>query len=168
MNNNHEKNELLQFLGGLLMLAVGLFIFANKVIVTSGFFGNGSISIMGYRLNTGLVIVPLIIGIVWMFISSGSFVSKIFTTIAVLFIIATIIMNTNIQLMRMTLYEWVLILVLIFGGGALVAKISFAYRGEDEEDDRRRSRKRTRKNEEYTYDIEDDIDEQLEKLKKNR
>ena len=168
MNNNHEKNELLQFLGGLLMLAVGLFIFANKVIVTSGFFGTGGIYIGSYRLNTGLVIVPLIIGIIWMFISGGSFASKIFTTIAVLFIIATIIMNTNISLMRMTLYEWVLILVLIFGGGALVAKISFAYRGEDEEDDRPRRRRKSSRAERNLDEIESDIDEQLEKLKKNK
>lgn len=166
MNNNHEKNELLQFLGGLIMLAVGLFIFSNKVMVSSNFFGTGGISILGYRMNTGLVIVPLIIGIVWMFVSGGSFLSKLFTTISVLFIIAAVIMNTNIRLVTITLYEWVLILVLIFGGGALVAKISFAYRGEDEDDDRPRRRKKTRKTEEKTYDIEDDIDEQLERLKK--
>lgn len=34
-------NELLQFLAGLAMLIAGLFIFSQKVMVSSGFFGHG-------------------------------------------------------------------------------------------------------------------------------
>ena len=43
-------------------------------------------------------------------------------------ILAAIIMNTNLYLVRTTLYEWVLILVLIFGGAGLLAKVLFADR----------------------------------------
>ena len=61
------KNELLQFVGGIVMLAVGLFIFSQKVIVHSSWFGYGGFSVAGIRISSGLVIVPLIIGIIWMF-----------------------------------------------------------------------------------------------------
>ena len=108
------KNELLQFVGGIVMLAVGLFIFSQKVIVHSSWFGYGGFSVAGIRISSGLVIVPLIIGIIWMFATS-SFASKVFTAISVILILAAVILNTDIRLVTMSLYEWVLILVLIFG-----------------------------------------------------
>ncbi len=123
----NEKNGLLQFLGGLAMLVAGLFILSQKVMVTSGFFGGGLV-FGGFHVNNGLVMVPLIIGIIWMFASGGKIASKIFTVGAVLLILAAIIMNTNLYLARTTLYEWVLILVLIFGGAGLLAKVLFADR----------------------------------------
>lgn len=121
------KNELLQFLAGLAMLIAGLFILSQKVMVYSGFFGHG-LQIGGFYMSNGLIMVPFIIGIVWMFASGGSLPSKIFTVVGVLIIIIAIIMTTNIRLVQMTLYEWVLILVLIFGGAGLLARILFASR----------------------------------------
>lgn len=116
------KNELLQFLGGLAMLAVGLFILSQKVMVTSTFFGIGML-FGGFHISNGIVIIPFIIGIVWMFASDGSFVSKVFTGFSVLLIIVAIILTTNLRLVRITMFEWILILVLIFGGAGMVAKI---------------------------------------------
>lgn len=121
------RNELLQFLAGLAMLIAGLFILSQKVMVYSGFFGHG-LQIGGFNMGNGLIMVPFIIGIVWMFASGGSLPSKIFTAAGVLIIIIAIIMTTNIRLVQMTLYEWVLILVLIFGGAGLLARILFASR----------------------------------------
>lgn len=156
------KNELLQFLAGLAMLVVGLFIFSQKVMVSSGFWGYG-FRIGGFHMSNGLIMVPLIIGIVWMFATEGSFPSKVLTVIGVLLIIAAIIMTTTISLVHMTLYEWVLILVLIFGGAGLLARILFA----------------TRKEEKEAKSIEDQrqsdadrkiraIEEELERMKKNQ
>lgn len=121
------KNELLQFLAGLAMLISGLFIFSQKVMVTSSFFGHG-LRLGGFYMSNGLIMIPFIIGVVWMFASEGSFASKAFTAAGVLIIILAIIMTTNIYLVRITLYEWVLILVLIFGGAGLLARILFAGR----------------------------------------
>ena len=45
--------------------------------------------------------------------------------ISVLLIIASIIYSTNFHLVAMSLFEWVGILILIFGGLALVCKILF-------------------------------------------
>ncbi|MCM1144771.1 MAG: hypothetical protein NC318_13205 [Blautia sp.] len=116
------KNELLQFLGGLAMLVVGLFLFSQKVMVSSSFFG-GVIWLGGFHMTNGMVIIPFIIGIVWLFASGGSFASKVFTGLGVLLLIATIILTTNISMVRVTLYEWIIMLVLIFGGAGLLARI---------------------------------------------
>ena len=100
------KNELMQFVAGIIMLVVGLYIFSQKVIVFSGFFSFG-----GGRFSSGLIVVPLIIGIVWMFVSGANFASKVFTVLAAIIIIASVVMTTNIHLSAMTLYDWILILL---------------------------------------------------------
>ena len=45
------KNELMQFVAGIIMLVVGLYIFSQKVIVFSGFFSFG-----GGRFSSGLIV----------------------------------------------------------------------------------------------------------------
>ena len=52
------KNELMQFVAGIIMLVVGLYIFSQKVIVFSGFFSFG-----GGRFSSGLIVVPLIMDV---------------------------------------------------------------------------------------------------------
>lgn len=156
------KNELLQFLAGLAMLVAGLFIFSQKVMVTSGFFGRG-FAFGGFYLNNGLVVVPLIIGIVWMFASGGQFLSKVFTGIGVLIIIVAIIMTTNLSFVHTTLYEWVLILVLIFGGAGLLAKVLLASGRETvsrEEETQAQLRQTDRKIRE--------IEEEIERIKRDK
>ena len=134
----NKGNELFQFIGGLAMLVVGLFILSQKVVVSSGFFGAG-IWFGNFHMNNGLIMIPFIIGIVWMFASGGSFLSKVFTGISVLLIISAIIISTRIYLVHLSLYEWILILVLIFGGAGLLAKVLFVMpaKNRDDKEDRR-------------------------------
>lgn len=74
------KHELMTFVAGIVMLVAGLFILSQKVIVSSSFFSSfGGMSIWGARISSGMVVIPLIIGIVWMFMTD-SFASKVFGT----------------------------------------------------------------------------------------
>lgn len=152
-------NELLQFLGGLAMLIVGLYIFSQKVMVYSSFFG-GRMMLGGLRMGNGLIMIPFIIGIVWMFASGGSFMSKVFTGAGVLIIIVSVILTTNISLVYISLYEWVLILVLIFGGAGLLAKILLANpnRAVDTDDTSFRKRRYNSR----------DIDKEIDNIKKGK
>ena len=102
------------------MLAVGLFIFSQKVLVSSSFLSGWSIG--GLHITSGLIVVPLIIGVIWMFITEANLISKIFTGLSVILIIVAVIMSTRIYLETVTLFDWILMLVLIFGGLALVLK----------------------------------------------
>ena len=159
------RNELLQFLAGLAMLIAGLFIFSQKVMVYSSFLGGGlGISIGRMSLSNGLVIVPFIIGVVWMFASEGSFASKVFTAAGVLIIILAVIMTTNITLVRITLYEWVLILVLIFGGAGLLIRILFAGRKTLPTQEQEKHDSRI----EQTSARVDAIETELERMKKDK
>ncbi len=156
------RNELLQFLAGLAMLVAGLFIFSQKVMVSSSFFGIG-FSIGGFRMGNGLIMVPFIIGIMWMFVTEGSVGSKLFTAASIFIVILAVIITTDIRLMHVTLYEWALILVLIFGGAGLVARILFAGRrisGSEERRENPRIEETDRKVRE--------IEEELERIKRER
>ena len=146
------KNELMQFVAGIIMLVVGLYIFSQKVIVSFG----------GGRFSSGLIVVPLIIGIVWMFVSGANFASKVFTVLAAIIIIASVVMTTNIHLSAMTLYDWILILVLIFGGAGLVGKVLFAGNFSDD-----KGRKGGNKKADDVSSSVKNIDDELEQLKKN-
>lgn len=167
------KNELLQFLAGLVMLIAGLFIFSQKVIVYSSFLGG--LSMGGIHMTSGLLVVPLIAGIVWMFVSGASFPSKILTGIGVFLIIVAVIASTSIHLVSMSLYDWILLLVLIFGGAALLAKVLLVGDYKDDEEDLGgyRSRKSRRRHgstyESSSYSSSSiDVEAELEAMKKGR
>lgn len=134
-----EKNPLLVFLAGLAMLAAGLYWFASSIHVTSRF--GGSIAWGGgFRTPTGLIIVPFIVGIVWLFIDFDSIVAKFIIGIGILIIIAGIIKSTQFYMKSMDLYEYLLMLVFIFGGGALVCKILFQNSASDSEKKEKRKK----------------------------
>ncbi len=149
------KNELMMFAAGLVMLVAGLFILSQKVIVYSGFFGGGGFRFGGFNVSAGLVMVPFIIGIVWMFMTD-SFASKVFTALAVLLIVIAIIMSTNFHLKSMTMFDWVVILVLIFGGLGFIGRVVLA-----------NPEKRKSKKEQYKElrDRMDELDIDLENFK---
>ena len=153
------KNELLQFVAGVIMLVVGLYILSQKVMVSSTY---GFFSLWGGTFSSGLIMIPFIIGVVWMFVTGGSFASKVFTALSVLLIIVSIIVSTRIWLVRITMYEWVLILVLIFGGAGLVAKVLFA--------NNKSERATGKKDKDDAYDFKKQagsIDDEIERMKKN-
>lgn len=117
---NKKENPLMQFLAGLVMLAAGLYWFMSSVHVTTGF---GSFMLGSFRVGTGLVIVPFLVGIVLLFYNFDSILAKIITMLGIIIIIASIIMNTHFYFTSRNLYEYLLMLVFIFGGGTLVLKV---------------------------------------------
>ena len=121
----------------------------------------------GFYMSNGLIIVPLIIGIVWMFATEGSFPSKVFTAASVLLIIVAIIMTTNITLTRMTLYEWVLLLVLIFGGAGMLARLLLAGPGKKDEAQNRELDRVDRELREKKRQLQA-IEDELENIKRGK
>lgn len=123
MNNKKQENELLEFLGGLAMLVVGLYWFSTKVHVSSSFFSGFALG--GFSVNSGMVIVPFIIAVVLCFVKPESFGCKVFLGLAILLIIAAVVASTRMYLSTMSLFEWAGVLVLIFGGAGLLGRILF-------------------------------------------
>lgn len=118
-----KRNPFLQFLIGLAMLVAGGYWFLSSVTVTTGFFG---LSLGGFRINGGLVVVPFIAGIIWLFLNIDSIGAKILTGVGLLIILASVIMSTRFIFSNHSLYEYLIMLVLIFGGAALCGQVLFA------------------------------------------
>ena len=120
-----QRNELVEFIVGLAMLVIGLYLFTGRVRVSSSFFSSG-IYYGTVRIPTGAVFVPFIVGIIMVFAKPESFLSKLVAGLGVLIILVSIIMSVNIRLETISLYEWLLYIIAIFGGLGLVCRIVFA------------------------------------------
>ena len=101
----------------------GLFFILNKTIVSSGFY---AWRIGSFNVSSGLVIVPLLVGIIWLFYNPKSILAKIISILGAIFIIASIIMWINISFTRTTLFDFVIMIVLMGSGAGLLLRSFFA------------------------------------------
>lgn len=152
-----KQNDLLTFLGGLAMLVAGLYWLTSRVSVSTSFFG-GTLSMGGISINSGLIVVPFIACIVWLFVDPDSFLAKICVGLSVILIIAAIIMNTRLHMHATSLYEYLIMLIFIFGGGAMVLKVLCNPKYKEMEERRESAR---------IEDSYDDYMEEIEAIRRN-
>lgn len=108
-----------EFLIGIILLGIGLFILSRKVIVTSGWF---RWTIGSFDFSSGLVVVPLMIGIIWWFYKPKSILPKILMVLGGLFILVTIIMSVQIHFVATSLFDYLLILAMVAAGVGLILR----------------------------------------------
>ena len=150
-----KRNPFLQFIIGLLMLVAGGYWFMSSVTVTTGFYG---LRLGNFHVTGGLVVVPFIAGIIWLFLNTDSIGAKILTGAGLVIILASVIMSTTFVFHSRSLYEYLIMLILIFGGAALSLQVLLAKPKDDRNDDRKRSPR-----EEY-----EELEEELDRLRKNQ
>ena len=107
-----KRNPLAEFLIGLAMLAAGGYWFLNSVSVSTGFYMNG-----------GLVVVPFIAGVIWFCVNTDSFGAKLLMGAGLVIIVASVIAATEFRFRYTSLYNYLIMLILMFGGAALVLKV---------------------------------------------
>lgn len=105
-----------EFLAGLAMAIAGGYLLTNQVSVTSGSWRLG-----GYNAF-GLSLVPLIIGIGMLFFNGRSIIGWLLTFAGTVIIFAGIITNLDIYFREASLFNTILMLVLLAGGIGLVAR----------------------------------------------
>ncbi len=105
-----------EFLIGLAMAVAGGYMLISRVIVTSGFWNWG-----GYNAF-GLSLVPLIFGIGIVFFNGRSVIGWLLVFVGAVIILAGIIMNLQIYFQPTSLFNTIIMLVLLVGGIGLVAK----------------------------------------------
>ena len=113
------------------MLAAGLYWLFNSVVVESFGFGYGLINLGGVSIPSGLVIVPLIAGVFWMVMKPKSFFAKALTVAGVVVIVASIIASVRLRFVQKTLYEYIIMIILIVVGAALLARVLLMGDGDD-------------------------------------
>jgi hypothetical protein len=105
-----------QFLLGLGMTIAGGYLFTKQVTVMSGYWYIG-----GYNAF-GLSLVPLFVGIGWLFFDGRSLLAKLLVFAGAVIIILGIIANLNIYFQPTSLYNTLIMLGLIAAGIGLIGR----------------------------------------------
>ena len=116
-----KENKEAEFLIGLAMLIIGILIFVKNIYVRSNFF-SGRVSIGGVYLGTGLFTIPLVAGLVWMFIQPKKTVPKVVAILGFVLILVIALASVSIRVSAIPLYKWIAMLLLIVGGAVLVLR----------------------------------------------
>ena len=124
-----RRNPLAQFMIGMVMLAAGLYWFLSNVTVMTHF----GFQLWNFRVGSGLIVVPFIAGIIWLFVNVDSFGAKLLTVLGIVVILASIIANIQFIFRATSLYVYLIMLILIFGGAALVGQVLFRWPKDEDE-----------------------------------
>jgi hypothetical protein len=110
-----------EFLLGLALLVAGGYLFMDNVIVSTG--GNGfAWGWFGGNRPFGITLIPLFIGIAFLFFNGRSAVGWLLTAGSAVVILVGIIANLSVQWRPTSLYYTVAILVLMAAGLGLIAR----------------------------------------------
>jgi hypothetical protein len=105
-----------QFFIGLIMAAAGGYLITNQVQVTTSFWRFGQYG------GFGLTMLPLLVGIAFLFYNGKSIIGWLLTAVGAAIILAAILMNMDIYFRQTTLFNTIVMLGLLFGGLGLVAR----------------------------------------------
>jgi hypothetical protein len=108
------------FLLGTIMLVVGGYLLLNQVTVHGGFWRFDFMG--GYGRSFGITLIPLLFGIGILFFDGRSFAGRFLTGVGALFIIAGVIANLEIHFQRTSLFNTLVMLILIVGGIGLIVR----------------------------------------------
>ncbi len=111
------------FLLGFAMTCVGGYLLTNQVMVGSGywnFYGNNTF---------GITLLPMLIGIGLLFFSGRSTIGWLLTAGGALFILAGVIANLHVYFQPTSLFNTIVMLVLLAGGIGLIARALRPHRG---------------------------------------
>jgi hypothetical protein len=110
------------FLVGFAMACAGGWLITNQVVVTSGYFASGfMVPVINFHMNSfGLSLVPFIIGIAFLFFDGKSPVGWLLTIAGLVIIMAGILFSLHIYFQPTSLFNTLMMLVLLFGGLGLV------------------------------------------------
>ncbi|HEU4612434.1 MAG TPA: hypothetical protein VFS15_10170 [Kofleriaceae bacterium] len=108
------------FLLGIVMICVGGYLLLQQVTVHGGFWYFGFLG--GYGRSFGITLLPMLFGIAILFFDGRSFAGRFLTGAGALFILAGIIANLDINFRQTSLFNTLVMLILLVGGVGLVAR----------------------------------------------
>lgn len=123
-----KSSDYIEFYIGIVSIAAGLFFLLSKAVVHSGFY---TWSVGGLSVSSGLVIIPLMAGVIWLVHNPKSIPAKLITIAGSIFIVASIILNIRISFKTTTMFDYVIMMLLIAVGAGLLIKSSSMAREEN-------------------------------------
>ena len=105
-----------EFLVGFAMAVAGGYLLTQQVTVTSGYW-----HFWGYNAF-GLSLIPLLFGVALLFFNGRSVIGWLLLIAGAVIVLAGILMNLEIYFRSTSLFNTLLMLVLLFGGLGLIAR----------------------------------------------
>lgn len=108
------------FLLGLAMMVGGFYLLLSSIIVRTRFgLGMQLYAFGGFSVPSGLLLIPLIIGIGFIFYDGSSWIGWALTIGSLIALVVGVLAAVDISLRAITAFELIIILVLSFGGTGL-------------------------------------------------
>ena len=113
----------MQFLLGLAMMCGGGYLLLSRIIVQAPWgFGARIYSYGGWNMTTGMIFIPFLIGVGFLFYNSRNWIGWLLTFGSLIALIFGVIANLNVHLQRMSAFDLIVILVLLVGGLGLLLR----------------------------------------------
>ena len=110
-----------EFIIGFIMACIGGYLLSNQVSIVGSYWSF-------YGANTfGITLIPMLFGIALLFWNAKSVIGWVLTAGGFLFILAGVIANMHIYFQPTTLFNTIVMLVLLVGGLSLVARSLVAH-----------------------------------------
>ena len=124
-SSSKSSGSLWQFLVGLILLGAGLFWIFQSVSVSTGYGYGYLFGIGDLHIPSGTVIIPLLIGILMLFLMERKIYGWIVIAIGVVIILLSIIMSVRLHFRGGSLFNYIMMFSLTLVGGGLVLKNLF-------------------------------------------
>ncbi|KAA3659985.1 MAG: hypothetical protein DWQ10_07705 [Calditrichaeota bacterium] len=106
-----------RFFLGLIMIIGGGYLLLNAIHVTNHFsMGYGLYNFGGFRLTSGMVMIPFMFGVGIIFYNSKNFLGWLLAGGSLVMLIFGVITSINFRMRSMSAFELIVILVLLVGG----------------------------------------------------
>ena len=121
-----DENQLLRFLGGLLLFGAGMFmIFQNLIVRSSMGTGSSIFRVGGYAVPNGTIILPLLIGIALLFLCDRKIWGWLFLAVGFVIVIMAVIMSVSIEWRTSNGWVFVAMFGMTVAGGAMMLRELF-------------------------------------------
>jgi len=105
------------FLIGLVMMVAGFYLLLNSIVVNVSFgFGMQLYGVGGLRITSGMVMIPFIAGVIFIFYNYKNPIGWFLSIGALVALFAGVLVNTQFRFQRMSAFDLITILILAFGG----------------------------------------------------
>jgi len=112
-----------QFLIGVIMMIGGGYLLLSRIIVSPNWgFRSAVYSFGGLNVTTGMIFIPFLIGVGFMFYDSRKWYGWVLTLGSLIALIFGVLSNLNVHMQRMSAFDLIVILVLLVGGLGLLLR----------------------------------------------
>ena len=121
-NNKRKPTDTLEFYVGIVLIFSGIFFLLSKAVVRSSWL---TVSIGGLNVSTGLVVIPLMVGVIWLCYNPKSFIAKLITVFGAIAVIGAIMLSLRISFVTTSMFDYVIMILLMAAGAGTLLKAFF-------------------------------------------